>query len=259
MGYNYCIKKGGAKMEETIIINMNDGKYYLPSKGGWYPLPYGVFKVEGALVKGRPFASRGGRWYYKLPDFSVIGYGRYCPYREFSFSGEIIVSKYEENYDCWMWRQSLDKWIYLKGEAKMSMRKKIEMTVKCQLEDKKLDFVGEQGKLKVFKTNINLIHNDNVEEFDSKILHDENMNNKRGFYPFFNHQVFFSDVTDEFAHVILERNDIIKVGLIPHPHYDYDRVIVISIVSPDHFYQPLMVETKWGEIVILEHPRGGAD
>jgi hypothetical protein len=75
-----------------IRFGLNEAEYRIEGEG-WNPLPWGEFKVESARVTGRLYSSRGGAWYWRLPQYTVVGYGRYNPTAIFYFSGKIRVEK----------------------------------------------------------------------------------------------------------------------------------------------------------------------
>ncbi len=112
---------------KRLTIKIDNGTYS-PFLNGrtFYPLPYGWMKVENALIKGNCWNSHGGRWYYRLPDFCYVGYGRYAPYAEFYFTGIVVVTRERDfvnhpiEQEWYGGRMSTNRWIYFKGEFKPS-------------------------------------------------------------------------------------------------------------------------------------------
>lgn len=99
-------------------------KYQMVEVFGIFPLPWGEMKIENATISGTPWASAGGAWYWELPDFCIMGYGKYNPWVKFKFSGTIIVTKKRDYFKNrpsgfgyrWGWRQDDTRWVYLDGK-----------------------------------------------------------------------------------------------------------------------------------------------
>ena len=81
----------------------------------WYPLPWGKMELKDVHISGQMYSSRGGASYWNLPDICIIGYGQYCPYVDFRFSGYIKVSSEENSKEDFGWRESDRRWVLLKG------------------------------------------------------------------------------------------------------------------------------------------------
>jgi len=123
----------------------------------YFPLPWGIMK-GCFLIKGNPYSSAGGRWYYKLPEEGKIGYGQYRPYYEFLFKGNLYVQQKEnadllQYPDTWGWRADQRKWIYIIGEVSPIPEWIFEKEL-TSLEIMKGNCIAKQGNLQVFSVNI---------------------------------------------------------------------------------------------------------
>jgi len=206
----------------NIKINLNRVSYRLPEPqdGCEYPLPWGKMNVTGAEVSGSVFRSRGGHWDWNLPEFAISGYGRYCPYVEFLFTGEISVINLPSSeglkwlklgaFGC---RRGSRKWIFFRGDLIPTERMECEGwidEIRPQLEQ--VEEKIEQGGLSLYRSTDPGLNFDGIQS-RRKI---------------FNHQ-FFGDcrvlwnwrVKTEWMVVV--NDDLVRV------------------VSPDHLDQPLIL------------------
>lgn len=207
----------------------------------YFPLPWGKYEIEGA-IEGSVYSSAGGAWYWRLPGYAIMGYGQYCPWVKFNFSGTIWVTT-ERDFPAtcfkYGWRQNDRKWVYLCGKispceeyiAEKSMKKLYDFYAKQEslLRDSWTEEI-EQGHLtgKYDPELSRLIQKD--PKF--KKIEDTYFSRRK----IFNHQFFGKNIQ------ILYLGDATWSVYAPESG---------CIVSPDHLDEPI----QFGEgISIFHHP-----
>ena len=144
--------------KKGIRVNLGSLEYLTP-EGKRGVLPWGTYHLENALFYGSVRSSRAGGWGWKLPNYTLIGYGQYCPYVEFVFSGSCRVFNGKTwpgpEEEAWGWRIGDRKAIRLEGTIKPSPNYRLEMiAVKETAESVKEEWVWErkpytQGHLEI--------------------------------------------------------------------------------------------------------------
>jgi hypothetical protein len=199
----------------------------------YFPLPWGYMEVENCLIEGSVFQSAGGCWYWKLPEYCIMGYGQYDPYVRFRFTGTIRVTKERDfcnGFKKYGWRQNHSKWIYLDGKItpcqEYIKEKKLEKIINkytwgYHYSDIEGDEEYQQGHLTV-------IHNHSLAV---KIIEDPKFEEVTKIYfsrrKIYNHQ-FFGDV--QILRIANDQSWACWVIIAPNGG---------KIVSPDHLDEPI--------------------
>lgn len=231
-------------MEKRLIVNLDDLSYEVEEKdssgekcigaGKRGTLPWGVYQTPKDvpfLFSGRCTASRGGAWYWRLPGQVVRGYGKYQPYLEFLFSGEVEVTSRRDTIpkDGWGWRQGDHKWVYLRGVITPIPEAQFE----ASFGEINLNFFKKevQGRLAIYRVSpAKVVNEESVDLSSEEVACIEQaalgFGGRRKIY---NHQffgtcrVFWLGKTDWL--VIVSQD--------------------VQVVSPDHLTEPLALEAGW--------------
>ena len=214
---------------ENININLVNLNYSLDGYR-WYPLPYGKIYVKNARLFGKVYSSYGGGWKWNLPKKCIIGYGKYNPYAEFYFTGNLhIDSKKNVCYDYYLKIFNLRyRWLYFDGQFKSSKLWKVESILKSLNLDKWVWYTS-QGNLEVWFAKLNYKLIDIMDIIT-------NVNGRR---KIFNHQFF----------------GYCRIYYIGNSDGNYNFVVIVKdttkVVSPNHLEKPF--ELKKG-IYLASHP-----
>lgn len=205
---------------------------------GFFPLPWGEYEIE-ATISGTPFSSRIGAWYWRLPDFAIMGYGEYNPWVKFRFTGTLkVVNGRRRDFPGglrWGWRQGHSKWVYLDGKISPCDEYIAEKLFLKIYNEKKMQvkgferYVCEQGHLQ----------GEQLTYVSEAVMTDERFSRVRetrfSRRKIFNHQ-FFGDIQ-----ILYIENETWAV-IAPDGG---------SVVSPDHLDEPIRLEKG---ITIFKHP-----
>ncbi len=115
------------------------------------PLPWGTVNVETCRISGRLHSTRGGAWYWRLPEDAIIGYGEFCPYVDFYFSGRVERTSRRDDIpeDGWGMRIGDRCWLYLEGEISPCWLKRLENLLVCDQFGVNSEKAQRQGHLTV--------------------------------------------------------------------------------------------------------------
>ena len=197
----------------------------------WFPLPWGEMELKDTRISGQMYSSRGGAWYWNLPESCIIGYGQYCPYVDFRFTGDIKVSSEKNGGEDFGWREGDRKWIHLSGQFSPSPIRFVEEWVKSYLPQMKREGLPyEQGSLKIW----DLLW----ENGGPDLKNIEWLPSRRKVY---NHQFFGHNHNG--CKIFWMGDDM---WMLYNPSKDG-----IYVVCPDHLNQPLII---YGEWYLLKHP-----
>lgn len=223
---------------EIIIEKRNDRIKYSDFLGenpkNAYPIPWG--RMNGTfIIRGNPYSSAGGKWYFRLPGIGRMGYGTYNPFYEFIFRGDIEVSSERDSNhfkDCYGWRAGCNKWIYLHGKVYPTRSFIFEM----KLQNKFFEYIdmywneGIQGHLFIKEI---YVPDDEMKKIK---MESKELEGRRRIY---NHQ-FFGDYKVFYigfnTWVLFVNKDGVK------------------IVSPDHLENPISLDKG---VYICKHPSPG--
>jgi len=216
-----------------MIVNIW-GNYRI--NGRWYPLPWGEIQVENVLVYGGIYNSKGGCWYFILPEYCYVGYGRYNPYVEFYFTGLIEITRRRRDDFSFGGRIGDSKWMYFRGKIVPTERYRIErLFFKYPLV--KVGYWDSQGSLRV-----EIVDKRPLEEVKKKLLHrGESIPSRR---KIFNHQ-FFGDCNILFNPLSRGSDEL---------QWLVECDSEVEVVSPDHLNQPMVLKPGW---YLATHPYPG--
>ncbi|MEM4134438.1 MAG: hypothetical protein QXV73_04500 [Candidatus Micrarchaeia archaeon] len=216
-----------------FLINNNlyrDTRY--PRDENCPPLPWGTIKVISAYIRGRTYQSKGGAWYWCLPEWAVTGRG-YCPSAEFYFTGDIIVTR-ERDFPPpykWGWRVDQERWVYLDGRIYPSELTKIESL----LSRVKILGTGEkikQGSLKILPCFI-----DERDPYWGRAQ--KYFDSTPGRRRIYNHQFFGGG-----CKIFRIKKDTEEEYLLISQNF-------VHVVSPDHMDEPILLK---GGVYKVTHP-----
>jgi len=211
------------------------------TESGYLPLPWGEMQVENVTISGTPWSSHGGAWYWKLPDFCIMGYGPYSPWVKFRFTGTIVITNERDfPYPFKLgWRQDDSKWVYLNGKLSP-----------CD------EYITEKGFKKLFSyfEKLKMVK-------DNEYLIECSQGHLRGkYYP-----VISDSITDNEKYLKIISSRFSRRKIFNHQFFGKNIQILYidkeiwaviapeggNVVSPDHLDEPIHIEKG---ITIFTHP-----
>ena len=250
-----------------IRFGLNQAEYKGSGCKKWYPLPYGENLFEEPVkVIGSLYKSKGGCWYWHLPKYAIVGYGRYNPAASFYFKGQVLVKNEKDLSEygtphLYGMRIGERKVIIFKGRILPSELYILESALRKYLTEEFISSVRwyclsdevrnfiRQGHLTLYPLTIKKewvnLGNFLVKKIDLIIKKGEEKNNF-SFYDahrrrIFNHQFFGR------ARIYWLGNEYWLIRV-----YKGEEVF---IVSPDHLLEPIILSGEKGDtLFIAEHP-----
>ena len=214
------------------------------SESDFFPLPWGEMEMKNVTISGAPWSSAGGAWYWELPDFCIMGYGKYNPWVKFRFSGTIIVTQQRDHFIDrppgfgfrWGWRQGDSKWVYLLGKLSPCdeyIAEKLFLKIYNEKKrEKENDYCNEYSQGHLYGKHYHAINKSVIEDERFKKITDTYFSRRK----IFNHQFFGENI--QILYIQSETWAVIA------PNGG-------RIVSPDHLNEPIHLEEG---ITIFSHP-----